>query len=125
MKSFITTVKILITCAAFLSFISCNSNNGKGEKPDSLAIRKSIEDEPVLDPSDAVKKMHVENGFTVKLVAAEPLVAAPVAMNFDNKGRLWVVEMMSFMPDTSGTGEDAPTGRVVILTDVNGDGVMD
>ena len=125
MKSFISITKCLIITSTFLYVISCNNNNGKNNKSDSLSIRKSIEDEPVLEPNDAIKKMHVEDGFTVKLVAAEPLVAAPVAMNFDNKGRLWVVEMMSFMPDTSGTGEDAPTGRVVILTDVNGDGVMD
>ncbi len=90
-----------------------------------MAIRKSIEDVPVLEPDDAIKKMHIEDGFEVKLVAAEPLIAAPVAMSFDKKGRLWVVDMMDYMPDTSGTGEDAPTGKVVILTDVNNDGVMD
>lgn len=125
MKLFVTTVKVLITCTAFLSLLSCNSHNGNGGKPDSLAIRKSIEDAPVLSADEAIKKMHIEDGFEVKLVAAEPLIAAPVAMNFDNKGRLWVVTMMDYMPDTSGTGEDAPTGKVMILSDANGDGVMD
>lgn len=120
-----TTVKILIICTAFLSLLSCNSNNGNGGKPDSLAIRKSIEDASVLKPAEAIKKMHIEDGFEVKLVAEEPLIAAPVAMNFDNKGRLWVVTMMDYMPDTSGTGEDMPTGKVMILSDTNGDGVMD
>jgi mono/diheme cytochrome c family protein len=69
--------------------------------------------------------MHVEKGFAVKLVAAEPLIAAPVALSFDEKGRIWVVEMMDYMPDTAGTGEDAPSGKVVILSDSNGDGLMD
>lgn len=125
MRSFVAAVKFLITCTVFLSLISCNNNGGKEVKPDSLAIRKSIEDMPVLDANDAIQKMNVEDGFTIKLVAAEPLVAAPVALSFDNKGRMWVVTMMDYMPDTSGTGEDAPTGKVVILSDVNNDGIMD
>ncbi len=125
MKPFVAVVKFLISCTAFLSLLSCNNNGEKGGKPDSLAIRKSIKEAPVLDANEAIKKMHVEDGFEVKLVAAEPLIAAPVAMSFDNKGRMWVVTMMDYMPDTSGMGEDAPTGKVLILSDVNGDGVMD
>ena len=125
MKSFIIVIKFLISCAAFLSLLSCNSNGEKSGRPDSMAIRKSIENMPLLEANEAIKKMHIEDGFTVKLVAAEPLIAAPVAMSFDNKGRMWVVTMMDYMPDTSGTGEDAPTGKVMILSDVNGDGVMD
>ncbi|HEY4289568.1 MAG TPA: c-type cytochrome [Puia sp.] len=80
---------------------------------------------PSLTADSAILKMHVDSGFAIKLVAAEPLIAAPVALSFDEKGRIWVVEMMAYMPDTSGTGEDAPTGKVVILSDKNGDGLMD
>jgi mono/diheme cytochrome c family protein len=80
---------------------------------------------PPLTADSAILKMHVDSGFAIKLVAAEPLIAAPVALSFDEKGRIWVVEMMDYMPDTAGTGEDAPTGKVVILSDKNGDGLMD
>lgn len=80
---------------------------------------------PVLRADSAIDQMHVEDGFAVKLVAAEPLIAAPVALSFDEKGRIWVVEMMDYMPDTTGKGEDLPTGKVVILSDRNGDGIMD
>lgn len=69
--------------------------------------------------------MEVEDGFEVELVASEPLVVAPVAMTFDNRGRIWLAEMEGYMPDTLGTGEDAPVGRIVILSDGNGDGRMD
>lgn len=72
-----------------------------------------------------MKTMEVEEGFDVELVAAEPLVMAPVAMTFDEHGRLWVVEMDGYMPDTLGTGEEAPVGRVAILRDTDGDGRMD
>lgn len=69
--------------------------------------------------------MEVEDGFKVELVAAEPLVMAPVAMTFDEQGRIWAVEMDGYMPDTLGTGENAAVGRIVILADKNGDGRMD
>ena len=72
MRSFVAAVKFLVICGVFLSLISCNNNGGKEVKPDSLAIRKSIEEMPVLDANDAIKKMNVEDGFTIKLVAAEP-----------------------------------------------------
>lgn len=73
----------------------------------------------------SLKKMEVEKGFEVKLAASEPLVSAPVAMTFDDRGRMWVVEMNGFMPDTLGTGEDAPSGKIVILEDTDHDGVAD
>jgi mono/diheme cytochrome c family protein len=80
---------------------------------------------PVIAAAAAIKLMKVEEGFEVKLVADEPLVTAPVAMTFDAKGRLWVVEMVGYMPDVNGKGEDQPNGKIVILEDKNGDGLMD
>lgn len=80
---------------------------------------------PVIPAGAAIRLMQVEEGFEVKLVAAEPLVAAPVASVFDARGRLWVVEMAGYMPDVNGKGEDRPNGKVVILEDENGDGLMD
>ncbi len=67
----------------------------------------------------------VAEGFRIELVACEPMVQAPVAMSFDEDGRLWVVEMSSFMNHLEGTGERAPVNRIVILEDTDGDGVMD
>ena len=69
--------------------------------------------------------MHIEDGFAIQLVASEPLITAPVAMSFDKDGRIWVVQMNDYMPDTAGTGEDRPTGKIVILSDKNRDGLMD
>lgn len=103
---------------------SCNQQQKEKSGADSLAIKKNLVS-PVLSPMEAIKKMRVENGFAVKLVAAEPLITSPIAMNFDEKGRIWVVDMDDYMPDTSGTGEDQPSGKIVILSDSNKDGVMD
>jgi mono/diheme cytochrome c family protein/glucose/arabinose dehydrogenase len=80
---------------------------------------------PVIPADAAINLMKIEEGFEVKLVAAEPLVATPVALTFDAKGRIWVVEMAGYMPDVYGKGEDRPNGKIVILEDVNGDGLAD
>lgn len=69
--------------------------------------------------------MQIEKGFRVHIVATEPLLNTPVALSFDDKGRIWVVEMENYMPDSIGTGEDLPVGKIVILSDRNGDGKMD
>jgi glucose/arabinose dehydrogenase len=79
----------------------------------------------VLTARESIQKMQIENGFRVHIVATEPLLTSPVAISFDDKGRIWVVEMENYMPDSLGTGEDLPVGKIVILTDKNGDGRMD
>ncbi len=80
---------------------------------------------PALTPQQALDSFSLAPGFAIELVAAEPLVVDPVAMAWDEAGRLFVVEMRGFMPNAYGDGEDQPVGRVVMLLDDNGDGVMD
>ncbi len=80
---------------------------------------------PPLDPSEALATMEMDASLQLELVAAEPLVEDPIVITFDEDGRLWVVEMRGFMPDIDGTDEEAPVGRVSILTDSDGDGQMD
>ena len=92
---------------------------------DSLSIRKAFSESPVLSARESIQKMQIEKGFRVHIVATEPLLNTPVALSFDDKGRIWVVEMENYMPDSIGTGEDLPVGKIVILTDRNGDGKMD
>ncbi|MBS1632929.1 MAG: dehydrogenase, partial [Bacteroidetes bacterium] len=67
----------------------------------------------------------VENDFELQLAAAEPLLEAPIAMDFDNKGRIWVVEMRGFMPNLQGIGDSIPNGRVSFLEDTDHDGRAD
>jgi mono/diheme cytochrome c family protein len=72
-----------------------------------------------------LETFHSEPGLIVQLVAAEPMVQDPVVITFDEDGRLWVVEMRGFMPDIDGAGENKRVGRVSVLEDTNGDGLMD
>ena len=80
---------------------------------------------PELTPEQELETFQIEPGLKVQLVAAEPLVEDPVVCTFDEDGRLWVVEMRSYMPDIDGEGERQPTGRVSVLEDTDGDGEMD
>lgn len=72
-----------------------------------------------------LKHYVLEDGFQLKSIAAEPLLIAPVAMDFDNRGRIWVAEMNGYMNNMDGKGEELPLGSIKILEDEDGDGVMD
>ena len=85
-----------------------------------MACQPDIQETAV--PLDAYQ---LADGYSLSVVAAEPLLVAPVAIDFDAQGRIWAVEMQGYMTDLDGSEEDAPSGRIVILEDRNGNGVMD
>jgi putative membrane-bound dehydrogenase-like protein len=81
----------------------------------------SAADKPV-PTAEAAARMTVPPGFTVTLFAGEPDVVQPIAFTFDDRGRMWVVECLSYPKWRSdGKGSD----RVVILEDTDGDGRHD
>ncbi len=81
---------------------------------------------PVLEPADALKSFQFgEAGFSLELVATEPLVLNPVGITFDGNGRPWVLEMRGYMPDIDGNGEDEGIGQISVLLDTDGDGQAD
>ena len=80
---------------------------------------------PILTPAEALDSFSVPPGFHVELVAAEPLIESPIIIEFDPDGRLWAIEMPTFLPDLSGRDSDEPINRVVVLEDTNDDGRMD
>ena len=81
---------------------------------------------PPLSPDEALDSFVLaDEDLQIQLVAAEPLVQDPVVISFDEGGRLWVVEMLGFMSDIDGTGEEDRVGRISVLFDEDGDGQMD
>ena len=96
---------------------------GTVQKP--LPADLAVPPAPVLTPEQGLQSIRVQPGFRVELVAAEPLVEDPIAITFDPRGRMWVVEMRGFMPNVDGTGEELPNGRIVVLEDTDHDGRMD
>ncbi len=78
-----------------------------------------------LRPAEALAAFKVDAGLRVELVASEPLVNSPVCAVFDERGRLFVCEMPSYMRDVDGTEEARADGAVALLEDLDGDGRMD
>jgi len=78
---------------------------------------------PPRSPEESLKALHVKKGFKAELVAHEPLVQDPVWIDWDAKGRMWVVEMADY-PFHDYEGKTY-SGRVKILEDTDGDGVYD
>ena len=76
---------------------------------------------PALSPQEAIAKMTVPEGFTVELVASEPDIVNPVAMTFDERGRIWITESLEYPRSEPGPGRD----RVKVLEDTDGDGKAD
>lgn len=77
------------------------------------------------EPKFSLENYQIEDGFELNLIASEPFLKAPVTMDFDNKGRMWVVEMVGYMPNLEGIGEEEPNGKISILEDLDKDGVVD
>ena len=78
---------------------------------------------PGKTPSEALKTFETVDGFRMELVAAEPLVASPVAAAFDADGNLYVAEMRDYPYKPRPGGK--PLGTVRLLRDTDGDGQFD
>lgn len=74
-----------------------------------------------LSPADALAKFQLaENRLTIELAAAEPDVIDPVAIRFDERGRMWVAEMRDYPLGPPAGGE--PLSRIKVLEDRDFDG---
>ncbi|SKB30611.1 PVC-type heme-binding CxxCH protein [Daejeonella lutea] len=75
-----------------------------------------------LSPEESLKKLNVAPGFSAQIYAAEPFVMDPVALEFDEAGNAYVVEMPDYPYEVEpGKGH----GRIKMLSDTNGDGRID
>jgi putative heme-binding domain-containing protein len=72
-------------------------------------------------PAEAIAAMTVPPGFRVEAVATEPDIVNPVAMTFDERGRIWITESLEYPRHQPGPGRD----RVKVLEDTDGDGRAD
>jgi len=98
---------------------------------------------PCPSVEEAIAKMTVPDGYAVRCFASEPMIINPVAMTWDHRGRLWVVELYEYPSgaatpnDYSKTAtdeqfrpiipqqKDSPRDRVIILEDTDNDGKAD
>lgn len=84
-----------------------------------IGARTSLAAGP-LAPAEALAAFQLEPGLRIELAAAEPDVVDPVAIAFDERGRMYVVENRGY-PEGPGEGKP-PAGVVALLEDADGDG---
>ena len=96
----------LVAVIALLGSANAAGSPGAAEQPGPLS------------PAASLACFDVVPGHVVELVAAEPLVFDPVAICWDDDGRLFVAEMSDYPNGDGG-------GRIVTLTDTDGDGTID
>jgi putative membrane-bound dehydrogenase-like protein len=77
-----------------------------------------------LSPQQSLAALRPRPGLAVDLVAAEPLVTSPVAIDFGPDGRLWVCEMYDYPSGLDGKF-GPPAGRIRVLEDTKGTGIFD
>jgi putative membrane-bound dehydrogenase-like protein len=93
--------------------------------PTSFRSAQSLEEFPL--PKSAVESLETfrlaDDSLTIEPVVTEPLVQSPIAIDWDTRGRMWVLEMLDY---PSGLHENwTPGGRVKVLESRRHDGVYD
>jgi putative membrane-bound dehydrogenase-like protein len=87
--------------------------------PDLAALTAA---EKPLTPQQALAAMRPEPGVRVELATAEPLTGDPVALAWDERGRLFVAENRGY---PEGAPDGSPMGIIALLEDTNHDGAYD
>jgi len=119
----ITRTSLLLLAASVLP--PALAINEKNAGPEKVELKFKLPPPTPLSWEEEMKTFKIEKGFRIELVASEPMIESPIAVSFDDQGRLYVVEMRGYMHDLAGAGETEPTGRISLLEDTDGDGRMD
>ncbi len=76
-----------------------------------------------LSPQQSAARIRSRPEMRTQLVAAEPLIVDPVAIDFAPDGSMWVAEMHDYPEGVA--GDFQPGGSVRLVRDTNSDGVFD
>jgi len=89
MKALALPLALLLGAAAF----ALNKGNAG---PDQVEIKFNLPPPKPLSPAEELATFRLEKGFRIELVASEPMIETPVAISFDDQGRMFVVEMRGY-----------------------------
>jgi mono/diheme cytochrome c family protein len=78
-----------------------------------------------LAPETQQKLFLLPDGYKIELVLSDPAIEDPVGVTFDGNGRMYVLEMRSYMKDAEGSDSRAPISRISRHEDTDGDGTYD
>ena len=114
-----SAVVFLVIAIAVAGFLATGSSQPKAAND----LAKELPRIPPKEPKDAIKTFTIAPGFRIELVACEPLIRSPVAIDFDEDGRLYVAEFPEYNLHDDPTFKEK--GCIKRLEDADGDGVYD
>ena len=82
----------------------------------------ALKDVPEPDPQRELEMLRVPEGYEINLFAADPLIAKPIQMNWDERGRLWVASSTAYPQLAPG---QRPNDQIIVLEDTDRDGRAD
>lgn len=103
--------------SSFASWLTCSDAFSQDLTNPKQSFAAELPRTPARETSDAMAAIQVKDGYKLELAAAEPLVRDPVAMAFDENGRLFVVEMCDYSEQ-----DKEFLGNVRMLEDNDNDG---
>ena len=104
----------------FLGWAHANALTDKNDGPGDELVRSTPS--TAVSPTESLNHFVVDPLQRIELAASEPNVIDPVAIRFDDRGDLWVVEMRDYPNPIDPT---KPTGRIRVLRDENLDGIFE
>ena len=113
---------VIIFLASLASVTAAQTDRARDTFPE---VYNSEQDEAGrLTPTQALASLHLPDGFTASLFAAEPDVQNPIAVSLDPQGRVWVAENYTYAEREQRFDLNL-NDRVIVLEDSDGDGVSD
>jgi len=109
------TIGLISLCMATGLLLLCGGTTSYAQAQETTPTVQSP-----LSTADSLAHFQLHPDLRIELVAAEPDVIDPVAVRFDQRGRMWVVEMRDY-PNGPAEGEP-PRSRISVLEDRDGDG---
>ena len=93
-----------------------------GAPPANLASIGDEAGQDLREAGNAVRGLEIGDGLQVTLSASEPELRSLTNLDIDDRGRVWVCDVMNYRHNNGSRPEG---DRILILEDTTGDGVMD
>ena len=139
MSSRIVFLVLSVLCVSCSPLADPISSSGPSEEPiantlDVVPYKITIAPEDTVSEQPPVRPLTVEQeqalllvppGYRITPVLTDPVIKEPAAIAFDGNGRMFVLELRTYMQDIDATDELTPAGRISMHEDADNDGVYD
>ena len=93
----VSRVRVIAPFVVTAAVSAFGYQSSPSNRPWPPGVQKVSDQSPPLSPEAALKTFYMPPGYHLELVASEPLIQEPVALDWDLEGRLWAVEMRCSM----------------------------